>query len=279
MKIFFTKFPIQNLQGTELYATTTLCAIYQLLVSGHVSKGCPPPSKWNMWGFQPRTGTVATCLLRYYWRDRTRKPREGDGFSPLWNKIQKKRSCKRRKIELENELIKQESWECNVRLRGAVWTVGMPSTRVGAGSRVYFVGTRIAATPLAPTSPLPVMAASTILKSWAISVSSVAGCPFESSKKKNPVSQIQRRLSWLRFFHWLYYFVKWGESYNQALGLLRITLTAFSRWDERLGKAVNLESNNGLHTRIGWRSELRHMKKLLKNWRKLKYMKVKELNR
>ena len=34
----------------------------------------------------------------------------------------------------------------------------------------------------------------------------------------------------------------WGEPFNRALGLLRITMTAFNRWDERLGKASNLES-------------------------------------
>ncbi|CAF9926833.1 MAG: hypothetical protein HETSPECPRED_006430 [Heterodermia speciosa] len=34
----------------------------------------------------------------------------------------------------------------------------------------------------------------------------------------------------------------WGEPYNRALGLLRINMTAFNRWDERLGKASNLES-------------------------------------
>ena len=34
----------------------------------------------------------------------------------------------------------------------------------------------------------------------------------------------------------------WGEPYNRALGLLRITMTAFNRWDERVGKVSNLES-------------------------------------
>ena len=34
----------------------------------------------------------------------------------------------------------------------------------------------------------------------------------------------------------------WGEPYNRALGLLRATMTAWTRWDERLGKSTGLQS-------------------------------------
>ena len=77
--------PLSNYEEVKLYATTTLCTMYRLLSHGEISLDAVQGEEVNYFDFTPEDWYRAFCLLRYYWRERTREGQEGDGTSKKQN--------------------------------------------------------------------------------------------------------------------------------------------------------------------------------------------------
>ena len=76
------KLSLENCEGPELHATTTLCKMYRVLKSGErISMDTVQEDELNHFGLTPEDWYRAFCLLRFYWRDRSREGQEGDGTS------------------------------------------------------------------------------------------------------------------------------------------------------------------------------------------------------
>ena len=83
--------PINNCEGAELHATTTLCTIYRLLTSGeNIGLDIADDEVVQYYGFTAEDWYRGWCLLRYNWRERSREGPEGDGASKKQNKTAEK---------------------------------------------------------------------------------------------------------------------------------------------------------------------------------------------